>query len=76
MIFSERRKFRNFYFRNCVHKILILDSSKREYNTTLNMLAAWNSLETTRFRITDFENSMHFGEGDFPRPLAERSADR
>lgn len=40
------------------------------------MLAAWNSLETTRFRVTDFENSMHFEEADFPRPLAERSADR
>lgn len=41
-----------------------------------NMLAAWNSLETTRFRVTDLENSMHFGETDFPRLLAERSADR
>lgn len=40
------------------------------------MLAAWNSLETTRFRVTDFENSMRFEEADFPRPLAERSADR
>ena len=41
-----------------------------------NMLAAWDSLETTRFRVTDFENSMHFGEADFPRLLSERSADR
>lgn len=31
----DEGKFRNFYFRNCVRKILILDNSKREYNTTL-----------------------------------------